>query len=115
MFKNIKKIENSREKKIFVEKVNLFIKLINVFAQRNNLVVSSVDPEISNSTIKRLKELKIIESNSEDEQNHLIKVLKTPLYKEFIIAINFNLKHQKLIGDLLNNLDQSKRRIIQLK
>lgn len=115
MFKNIKKIENSREKKFFVEKVNLFIKLINVFAQRNNLVVSSVDPEISNSTIKRLKELKIIESNSEDEQNHLIKVLKTPLYKEFIIAINFNLKHQKLIGDLLNNLDQSKRRIIQEK
>ena len=52
MFKNIKKIENSREKKFFVEKVNLFIKLINVFAQRNNLVVSSVDPEISNSTIK---------------------------------------------------------------
>ena len=81
MFKNIKKIENSREKKIFVEKVNLFIKLINVFAQRNNLVVSSVDPEISNSTIKRLKELKIIESNSEDEQNHLIKVIFTRYVK----------------------------------
>ena len=115
MFQNINKIENTREKKFFIEKVNLFIKLISVFAQRNNLIDSSVDSEISNDTIKRLKELKIIESNSEDEQKQLIKVLKAPIYKEFITAINYNLKHQKLIGDLLNNLDPSKRNIIQEK
>jgi len=115
MFQNINKIENTREKKFFIEKVNLFIKLISVFAQRNNLVDSSVDSEITNDTIKRLKELKIIESNSEDEQKQLIKVLKAPIYKEFITAINYNLKHQKLIGDLLNNLDPSKRNIIQEK
>ena len=76
MFQNINKIENTREKKFFIEKVNLFIKLISVFTQRNNLTDSSVDSEISNDTIKRLKELKIIESNSEDEQKQLIKVLK---------------------------------------
>ena len=115
MFQNINKIESTREKKFFIEKVNLFIKLINVFSQRNNLVDSSVDSEISNDTIKRLKELKIIESNSEDEQKRLIKVLKAPIYKEFITAINYNNKHQKLIGDLLNNLDPSKREIIQEK
>ena len=60
MFQNINKIENTREKKFFIEKVNLFIKLISVFAQRNNLIDSSVDSEISNDTIKRRKGLKII-------------------------------------------------------
>jgi len=115
MFQNISKIENTREKKFFIEKVNFFIKLIRIFAQKNNLIDSSVDSKISNDTIKRLKELKIIESNSEDEQKQLIKVLKAPVYKEFISAINYNLKHQKIIGDLLNNLDPSKRNIIQEK
>lgn len=115
MFQPINKIENTREKKFFIEKVNLFIKLINVFAQKNNLVDSSVDSEISNNTIKKLKDLKIIESNSEDDQKQLIKVLKTRVYKEFITAINYNNKYQKLIGDLLNNLDPSKRKSIQEK
>lgn len=115
MFQYINKIENTREKKFFIEKVNLFVKLTNFFAQKNNLPDSSEDSEISDNTIKRLKELKIIASNSEDEQKLLLKVLKTPIYKEFIKAINYNLKHQKLIGDLLDNLDPSKRKIIQEK
>ena len=70
MFQYINKIENTRDKKFFIEKVNLFIKLINVFAQKNNLVDSSVNSEISDATKKRLKELKIIESSSEDEQKN---------------------------------------------
>ena len=115
MFQYINKIENTREKKFFIEKVNLFIKLINVFAKKNNLFYSSVNSEITDNTKKRLKELKIIESNSEDEQKQLLKVLKAPIYKEFIKAINYNLMYQKLIGDLLNNLDPSKRKIIQEK
>lgn len=115
MFQLINKIEKTREKKFFIEKVNLFIKLINVFAKNNNLFDTSVDSEISDKTIDRLKELKIIESNSEDEQKLLLKILKPPVYKEFIKAINYNLKHQKLIGDLLDNLDPSKRKIIKEK
>ena len=113
MFKNINKIENKRKKKFFIEKVNLFIKLIKVFAKRNNLVDSLRDSEISNNTVKRLKELEIIESKN--ELNQLKKVLKIPIYEEFITAINYNIKYQKEIGDLLNNLDPSKRKVIQKK
>ena len=113
MFKNINKIENKRKKKFFIEKVNLFIKLIKVFAKRNNLVDSLRDSEISNNTVKRLKELEIIESKN--ELSKLTEVLKRPIYEEFINAINYNLKYQKEIGDLLNNLDPGKRKIIQRK
>ncbi|GAA4270439.1 DNA cytosine methyltransferase [Hyunsoonleella aestuarii] len=115
MFQYIYKIENTKEKKFFIEKVNLFIRLINVFAQKNNLVDSSLNSDVSRDTIKRLKELEIIESYSEDEQKQLLKVLNAPLFMEFITAVNYNLKYQKLIGDLLNNLDPSKRKIIQEK
>lgn len=115
MFQYINNIENTVDKKFLIEKVNLFIKLINVFAQKNNLIDSSVNSAISDATKNRLKELRIIETNSENEQKQLMKVLKAPIYKEFIKAINYNLKHQKLIGNLLNNLDPSKRSIIQEK
>ena len=115
MFQYINKIENTKDKKFFIEKVNLFIKLISVFLQKNNLDNSSLNSEISEATKNRLKELKIFESGSEYEQKKLIKVLKAPIYKDFIAAINFNIKYQNIIGDLLNNIDPSKRKIIQEK
>jgi len=115
MFQYITKIKNTKEKKFFIEKINLYIKLINVFAQKNNIVDSSVNSIISDDTTKRLKELKIIEPNTEIDYKQLLKALNEPLYSEFIKTVNFNLKHKKLIGDLLNNLDPSKRKIIQEK
>ena len=115
MFQYITKIKNTKEKKFFIEKINLYIKLINVFARKNNIIDSSVNSDISDNTSKRLKDLEIIESNSEVEYKQLLKVLNEPLYSEFIKTVNFNLKHKKLIGDLLNNLDPSKRKIIQEK
>ena len=113
MFQYINKIENNREKKFFIEKVNLFVKLINVFAQKNNLIDSSINSGISENTITRLKELKIIESNSEDEQKKLFKVLKARIFEQFIKAINYNFKYKNKIGSLLDKLDPSKRKIIQ--
>jgi DNA (cytosine-5)-methyltransferase 1 len=113
MFQYINKIENNREKKFFIEKVNLFVKLINVFAQKNNLIDSSINSGISENTITRLKELKIIESNSEDEQKKLFKVLKARIFEQLIKAINYNFKYKNKIGSLLDKLDPSKRKIIQ--
>src|SRR5690554_1270932 len=115
MFQYLNKIKEAREKKFFIEKVNLFIRLINVFSQKNNLIDSTVNSDLTENTIKRLKELEIMQIGSEDEQKLLIKVLKLSLHNEFITAINYNIKHKKLIGDLLNKLDPSKRKLIQEK
>ena len=109
MFRPINTIKNTKEKKFFIEKVNLFVKLINAFANKNNLIDSSVTSELTIDTKKRLKSLKIIESNSAEEQKKLFKTLKSPLYQDLIFATNFNIKYQKAIGDLLNKLDPSKR------
>jgi DNA (cytosine-5)-methyltransferase 1 len=115
MFLHVNKLENTKEKKFFIEKVSFFIKLINVFAQKNDLIDKSVKPHISNDTIQRLKELKIIGTDSEEEQKQLKKVLKPHLYEEFITAINYNIKHKKSIGSLLDKLDPSKRKAKQEK
>jgi len=113
MFKPLNRIVSTTEKKFFIEKVDFFIKLINAFAQKNNLVNNSIKTEVTDNTKKRLLELEIIESNSDDELKLLLNFLKAPLYKKFIAAINFNIKNNHLIGDLLNKLDPSKRKVIQ--
>ena len=113
MFQNINKIENTKEKKFFIEKVNLFVKLLNAFALKNELDTSIENSVLSDETYNRLKELEIIGSDSEREQNLLSKTLKTSLYRQFISAINFNINHNKKIGDLLDKLDPSKRKIAQ--
>ena len=113
MFKHVNKIKDTKDKKFFIEKINLFIKLIKVFAQKNNLIDSSLNSVISDATKKRLKELKIIESNSEDEQKLLYKILKKPTYEKFIKAINYNIKYKKLIGNLMDNLDQVKEKLLE--
>ena len=115
MFDYINTLQTSREKRFFIERIKLFIKLINVFKLKSNLVHSILDSEISDATVQRLIELRIIEPGSENDQKLLQKILKTTVYKEFIAAINFNVKYKKLIGGLLTKLDPSIRKIIQEK
>lgn len=115
MFQTINKLANTKEKKFFIEKVDLFIKLMNLFALKNDLNNSLDDLELSDETLNRLQELNILESGSEEEQKQLIKTLKLPLYKEFIGAVNFNINHKSKIGDILDKIDPIKRKAIQDK
>lgn len=114
MFYNINNLK-SKQKGFFIEKVNLFIKLMNAFAMKTKLNINTRDYELSEQTIERLKQLEIFDLGSIEEQNLLINILKNPLYSEFISAINFNLKHKKKIGNVLDNLDPSKRKVLQKK
>jgi DNA (cytosine-5)-methyltransferase 1 len=114
MFQNISTLK-TKQKSFFIEKANLFVKMMNAFALKNKLKLSTNDHELSNQTIERLKQLEIFESGSIEEQKRLLSVLKKPLYSEFISAINFNLKHKKEIGNVFDNLDPSKRKALQKK
>ena len=58
MFKNINTL-NSKDKIFFIEKVNLFIKLMYTFALKNNFKLFNQDNEINEQTIIRLKGLEI--------------------------------------------------------
>ena len=90
MFQNISTLK-TKHKSFFIEKANLFVKLMNAFALKNKLKLSINDYELSHQTIERLKQLEIFKSGSIEEQKLLFSILKKPLYSEFISAINFNL------------------------
>lgn len=114
MFQKISTLK-TKQKGFFIEKVNLFIKIVNAFALKNKLRLSTNDFELSDQTIERLKQLEIFDLGSIEEQKLLLYILKNPLYNEFLSAINFNLKYKKEIGHVLVNLDPSKRKVLQKK
>lgn len=115
MFKPVLEIQNLKEKKFFVEKIKLFIKLMNLFSIKHRLRISTESQILSERTYERLKELEIIRTDSEIEQKALSKTLKPTIYNQFISAINFNLTHHDKIGDLLKNIDPFIRKKIQKK
>ena len=92
MFQNISKLK-TKQKSFFIENVNLFVKLVNAFALKNKLKISTSECEISEKTIERLKELEIFDTGSIEEQRLLLNLLKNPLFSEFLSAINFSSNH----------------------
>lgn len=114
MFQNISTLK-SKDKVFFIENVNLFVKLTNSFALKHKLIISAKENELTKKAIERLIQLEIFKSGSKEEQILLQKILKNPLYSEFLSSINFNLVHKKEIGNLYDNLDPSKRKKIQKK
>jgi len=113
VFEIVSEISNTKSKKFFLEKINIYIRLIEVFADSLNLKLDKNNYQINSETFIRLSELNILNSKLKDDNKLLIKVLKQNLYRKFISTINFNIKYKKKIGNLLNKLDPSKRKIIR--
>jgi len=115
MFQKINELKDSSQRRSFTEKINLYIRLLEVFVKKNKINTPFNDTTISTETNNRLIELEILGSNVDQDHKLLIKVLKKPNYLKFISAVNLNVQFSDKVGSLLDNLDPSKRRIIQLK
>ena len=111
MFELINKVDNSKSKKIFLEKINIYINLIKLISKSLNLKFDSDNYKLNQNTFLRLKELNILKSNNENSNKILISTLKENLYQQLIAAVNFNVKYKKKIGNLLDKFDYSKRNI----
>ena len=108
MFKNISLINNPSEKKLFIEKIIILIKLVENFIEKENLIILD-DAYVTNQTLTRIKELNIINKTCQKELILIKNILKPELYLKFITIINFNIKNKKIMADLLDKLDQTKR------
>lgn len=106
IFTSVKKLTKS-EKNFFIEQVELYIKLVNAFCEKNNLI-NDVDENTVN--FEELKQIGVIEVNSEIEELKDILKLK---YKPFIQSVNFAVLHKNKLNGLLDKLYNSKRKELQ--
>ncbi len=108
IFESVKHITNRDE---FLEKVFIYIRLVEVFAERYGFVISSCE-EIDDNLIEEIKKIGVIDNV--DDVSELKKVLKKD-FMRFINCVNFYLEHKKEFGSLLDKLSNEKRRILQMK
>ncbi|MDI1256699.1 MAG: DNA cytosine methyltransferase [Flavobacterium sp.] len=111
MFDRISKLNNLTSKKYFIEKVELYNKLVSAFALKNqvSLEVSFNDDE--EILIKRLIELNIVESKN--ELKDLEKILKKDLYDAFFNCLKLSIVHKNELDDTLEKFDKTKRILLQ--
>lgn len=108
IFENIKRLTSKDE---FIEKILIYIRLVEVLAEQNGLVV----PNLSSPTqegIKELQDMGII--SSEEELSDLKKTLGLN-FARFISSLSFYLSHKDLYGNQLDKLNNKKRHELQEK
>lgn len=106
IFENIQHISSKEE---FLEKILIYIRLVEVIAERNNLTLP-YNVEVSSNLLKELTSIGIIANK--DDMAELQKLIK-PLYQRFVCCVDFYLHNKKIFGSILDRLSNSKRKELQ--
>ncbi len=102
MFELISNIKTNKEKKFFIEKINIYIKFTNAIAQSLNLENNHLNDQLTPKVVLELINLNIFKSKGNFESLYLNKILKKELNSKFLSSINFNIKNRKKIGNSLD-------------
>ena len=107
IFKSISQISNKIEKNFFLEQIQVFIRLVEVFCEKNSCSVGEADADmlldefIKIGVISYSDELAVLEKNIGN------------LYTPFVNAVGFAATHKEKVGTLLSGLYNSERKIKQ--
>jgi len=103
------KVTQLTSKDEFLEKILIYIRLVEVIAKREHLIADKIISPSSDS-ITEMKDMGIIES---DEDLELLSRVLGNYYSRFVLAIEFFLSHKNLFGSELDKLNNRKRKEIQ--
>ena len=103
------KVTRLTSKDEFLEKILIYIRLVEVIAKREHLIADKIISPSSDS-ITEMKDMGIIEG---DEDLELLSRVLGNYYSRFVFAIEFFLSHKNLFGSELDKLNNRKRKEIQ--
>lgn len=106
----IESVKHINCKDEFLEKVNIYIRLVEVFAEKNSFAISPIK-ELSSDIVDEMINIGVIENGSDIE--NLKKVLKND-YKRFVNCVSFYLLHKEL-DNVLYKLSNKLRKDLQDK
>lgn len=108
IFEKVAKITRKEE---FVEKIHLYIRLVEVIARREKLSI----PDVTASSSEVMKEMQDMGIIDEEKDLELLKKVIKKDYSRFLSAVAFYLSHKKLYGNQLDKLSNKKRKELQIK
>ena len=103
------KVENITRKEEFLEKILLYIRLVEVLAGKNNLVI----PKITEATSAMVLEMSDMGIIDDSDQLPLLKKTIGANYERFISSVAFYLEHKDIYTDKLDKLNNKKRALLQ--
>ena len=108
IFEDVGHITNKEE---FLEKILVYIRLVEVLAERENISI----PQVSIPSVDMIKEMKDMGVLYSEEDLTLLKKTTAGNYDRFLSALSFHLTHQQLYGNQLDKLSNKKRKELQKK
>ncbi len=105
------KVTNITKKDEFQEKILIYIRLVEVIAEREGIVVPQIENP-SGAAVSEMEDMGII--NSSEDLKQLKKTVGAN-YTRFISSVVFYLGNKKLYGNLLDKLSNKKRSLLQQK
>ncbi len=108
IFEDVGHITNKEE---FLEKILVYIRLVEVLAERQNISI----PQVSIPSVDMIKEMKDMGVIYSEGDLTLLKKTIAGIYDRFLSALSFYLTHQQLYGNQLDKLNNKKRKELQKK
>lgn len=109
IFKAVTELADKTDKSFFEEQILVYIRLVEVYCEKNGLINQANDVEVN---IEELKNIGVIKSAYEvDTLKHFLG----KNYSRFIQAVNFAVENKYSMGDLLDKLSNKKRKEMQKK
>lgn len=103
------KVTNITKKDEFLEKILIYIRLVEVLAEREGMVVPQIETP-SDTVVSEMVDMGVISSGEDIKQ---LKKMVGANYIRFISSVDFYLENKKLYGDLLDKLSNKKRSLLQ--
>lgn len=98
-------------KEEFIEKILVYIRLVEVLAERENMNI----PIVSIPSVDMITEMKDMGVIFSEEDISLLSKLLSNNYERFLSALSFYLTHLQLYGNQLDKLNNKKRKELQKK
>ena len=108
IFKTVTELDNKTDKSFFIELINIYIRLVQVYCEKFNLDFSSDSDK--KSLIKEMTQIGVISSAND------IDVLRSTLkemYNDFCTAVGVALENKKEIEPYIEKLNNSRRKTMQ--
>lgn len=109
IFKSINNLYTKSEKNFFLEKINIYIRLTEVYSEKYNKTINNIS-EIPN--IEELQSIGVIKDESEIDE---LKKMLGSQYIKFIKAVNFATSNKDEMNGLLDKLSNKERLLLQRK
>lgn len=107
IFKNVNKLANKTETAFFVEQLQVYIRLVEVYCEKKGYKLDGTVKEIP------LEELKSIGLINDEKDLEGLRKVAGPIYEEFVLAVSYAAKHRKNMGGCLDKLYNSEREKLQ--